>query len=170
MRDTIFKSSLTIRIPILTLFLCHDLILTSKVKMAAILLTKTSAEIRIRPPRNLCDNSIKGKLATKIPILTFLCHALIMTPKFKDGCHPIDKNFFFPHQNPSAIQNPSNIHQNQNPSTIPMAKNTFVFLSFFVAYFTCFQIYRKQLCYNNITFSRNIDALPTFIMAIVNES
>ena len=43
--DTSFKSNLTTRIPILTLFLCHDLILTPKVKMAAIRLTQNSAEI-----------------------------------------------------------------------------------------------------------------------------
>ena len=38
--DTSFKSNLTTRNPILTLFLHHDLILTPKVKMAAIRLTK----------------------------------------------------------------------------------------------------------------------------------
>ena len=42
--DTSFKSNLTTRNPILTLFLCHDLILTPKVKMAAIRLTKNSVE------------------------------------------------------------------------------------------------------------------------------
>ena len=43
--DTSFKSNLITKIPILTLFLCHDLILTPKVNMSAIRLTKNSAEI-----------------------------------------------------------------------------------------------------------------------------
>ena len=43
--NTSFKSNLTTRIKILTLFLCHDLILTPKVKMSAFRLTKNSAEI-----------------------------------------------------------------------------------------------------------------------------
>ena len=80
--DTSFKSNLNTRIPILTLFLCHDLILTPTGKMAAEIGGKCS--FWTRPPRNLCDTSFKSNLTTRIPILTlFLCHDLILTPKGK---------------------------------------------------------------------------------------
>ena len=96
--DTSFKSNLTTRIPILTLFLCYDLILTPKVKVSAFRLTKNSAEIG----ESLTFEPDHLETCV-IPLLRviwpqwfqfwhcFLCYDFILTHKIKDGCHRIDQ-------------------------------------------------------------------------------